>query len=68
MNLSLQSGTGLLTRLIPWILAAILSLVSEEPRTAGFYKSRLPRLDHLVHLTIEVNAGVPGEGALPVSQ
>jgi hypothetical protein len=26
MNLSLQSGTGVLTRLIPWILATILSL------------------------------------------
>ena len=54
--------------LAPGRFAAILSLESDEPRTAGFYKSRLPSLDHLVHFTIEVNAGVSGKGTLPVSQ
>jgi cation diffusion facilitator family transporter len=42
--------------LAPGRFAAILSIVSDQPQTAEFYKSRLPRLERLVHLTLEVNA------------
>ena len=42
--------------LAPGRFAAILSIVSDQPQPAAFYKSRLPRLDRLVHLTLEVNA------------
>jgi Co/Zn/Cd efflux system component len=40
----------------PGRFAAILSIVSDQPQTAEFYKSRLPRQERLVHLTLEVNA------------
>jgi Co/Zn/Cd efflux system component len=43
--------------LAPERFAAILSIVSDQPHTAEFYNSRLPRLDRLVHLTLEVNSG-----------
>jgi len=50
--------------LAPGRFAAILSLVSDHPRTAAFYKAHLPPLPQLVHLTIEVNAKSAEQTAL----
>jgi len=43
-------------RVGPGKFAAILSIVSQDPRTPAFYKERLGALDRLVHLTVEVQA------------
>jgi len=52
--------------LAPGRFAAILSLVSDDPRTAAFYKAHLPPLPQLVHFTIEVNAKSDQQSAEPV--
>jgi cation diffusion facilitator family transporter len=54
--------------LAPGRFAVILSLATNEPKPAGFYRSLLPRLDRLVHLTIEVNGVTPNLASQPLSQ
>ncbi len=39
--------------------AAIVSIVTEQPRPAAHYKYRLTRLPNLSHITVEVNPGRP---------
>jgi hypothetical protein len=46
----------------------ILSLMTNEPKPAEFYRSLLPRLDRLVHLTIEVNRSAPNLAAQLLQQ
>jgi cation diffusion facilitator family transporter len=43
-------------RVGPGKFAAILSIVSQEPRTPAFYKERLGDIAHLAHVTVEVQA------------
>ena len=43
-----------LWRLGPGHLGAIVSVVTAQPREAGYYKSRLARFTSLCHLTVEV--------------
>ena len=43
-----------LWRLGPGHLGAIVSVVTAQPREAGYYKSRLARFQSLSHLTVEV--------------
>jgi hypothetical protein len=38
----------------PGHLGAIVSVVTAQPREAGYYKSRLARFQSLSHLTVEV--------------
>jgi Co/Zn/Cd efflux system component len=52
-----------LWRLGPGHLGAILSILTNRPRDAEFYHSRLSRFKMLSHLTIEVrNASAFGNG------
>jgi cation diffusion facilitator family transporter len=46
-------------RVGPGNFAAILSIVSQEPRTPAYYKQRLGEIAHLAHVTVEVQ---PCEG------
>jgi cation diffusion facilitator family transporter len=54
--------------LAPGRYAVILSLMTNEPKPAEFYRSLLPRLDRLVHLTIEVNRSAPNLAAQLLQQ
>ena len=49
-----------LWRIGPGHLAAVISLISDDPKTPGFYKKRLTGLPGLSHVTIEVER-CPGE-------
>jgi Co/Zn/Cd efflux system component len=44
-----------LWRLGPGHLGAIVSVCTEEPRRADYYRAKLARFRSLSHLTIEVN-------------
>jgi cation diffusion facilitator family transporter len=50
-------------RVGPRHLAAIVSLVADEPRAPAHYKERLADEGDLVHVTVEVNACADPEGA-----
>ena len=43
-----------LWRLGPGHLGAIISVITPQPRNAGFYRARLARFKSLSHLTVEV--------------
>jgi cation diffusion facilitator family transporter len=61
-----------LWRLAPGQFAAILSIVSGNPRPPAFYKERLGKFETLGHITVEVNpdhtiaAGIQNDSAIPI--
>jgi len=52
-------------RIGPRHAAAIVSVVTGEPRPPDHYKERLRRFGDVVHVTVEVNARVPAGGGTP---